>query len=138
MAKTAPKNVNKDVKNPPRSPKSGALLKPFNSITAKQAAEASVRARLIRKQVRAEMLEKLVSNMDFGDQLLKAIKAGDSEKVDIITKALTLVGLTHNQSEDAVKSGFAVKASTTGEAGDKGSEPTQMQVSIEVVDGNQA
>ena len=112
MAKTAPKTVNTDVKNPPRSPKSGALLKPFNSVTAKQAAEASVRARLIRKQVRAEMLEKLVSNMDFGDQLLKAIKAGDSEKVDIITKALTLVGLTHNQSEEMAVSRLKVDATT--------------------------
>lgn len=96
------KSIKQNAKNPPRSPRSGAILKPFTTVTAKAAAEASARARNIRKQVRADMLEKLVSNMDFGEQLLKAIKAGDSEKVDIITKALTLVGLTHNQSEEAV------------------------------------
>lgn len=95
-------NIKPSTKNPPRSPRSGALLRPFTSVTAKQAAEASARARAIRKQVRTEILEKLVSNMDFGEQLLKAIKTNDSEKIDIINKALTIVGLTHNQSDEYV------------------------------------
>lgn len=76
---------------------------PFTVMTAKKAQEASVRARNLRKQVRAQMLDTLVENYNFGEEMLKAIKKGDSNKIDIIQKALTIVGLTHNQSEDAVQ-----------------------------------
>lgn len=76
---------------------------PFTRLNAKQAQEASVRARNLRKQVRAEMLNTLVENLNFGEEMLKAIKKGDTEKADLIIKALTVVGLTHNQSEDAVQ-----------------------------------
>lgn len=95
-------SVNKDVKNPPRSPKSGALLKPFTTLTAKQAQEASVRARNLRKQVRADMLNKVVSNYDFGEELTKALKKGDLDKVTLLKEAMRLIGLQHDQSEDAV------------------------------------
>ena len=76
---------------------------PFTRLNAKQAQEASVRARNLRKQVRAQILETLVDNMNFGEEMLKAIKKGDTGKAELIIKALTLVGLTHNQSEDAVQ-----------------------------------
>lgn len=74
----------------------------FTPMNAKQAAEASARARNIRKQVRAQMLDTLVNNLDFGDEMLKALKKGDLDRVSLIEKAMTIVGLTHNQSEDAV------------------------------------
>ena len=95
--------VSKDVKNPPRSPKSGALLKPFTTLTAKQAQEASVRARNLRKQVRADMLNKVVSNYDFGEELTKALKKGDLDKVTLLKEAMRLIGLQHDQSEEAVQ-----------------------------------
>lgn len=76
---------------------------PFTRLNARQAQEASVRARNLRKQVRAQILETLVDNMNFGEEMLKAIKKGDTDKAELIIKALTLVGLTHNQSEDAVQ-----------------------------------
>lgn len=76
---------------------------PFTPMTAKQAQEASVRARNLRKQVRAQMLDTLVNGMDFGTEMLKAVKSGDSDKIEIIETALRIVGLTHNQSEDAVQ-----------------------------------
>lgn len=95
-------SVSKDVKNPPRSPKSGALLKPFTTLTAKQAQEASVRARNLRKQVRAEMLNKVVQNYDFGEELTKALKKGDLDKVTLLKEAMRLIGLQHDQSEEAV------------------------------------
>lgn len=76
---------------------------PFTAMNAKQAQEASVRARNLRKQVRAQMLDTLVNGMDFGTELLKAVKQCDSDKIEIIETALRIVGLTHNQSEDAVQ-----------------------------------
>lgn len=76
--------------------------RPFTPMNAKEAQEASVRARNLRKQVRAEMLDKLVSNLDLGDEMLKAIKKGDLDKINLLQTALRIVGLTHDQSEDAV------------------------------------
>lgn len=86
----------------PGSAKKGPGV-PFTRMTAKQAQAASVRARNLRKQVRAQMLDTLVENMDFGQEMLKAIKEGDADRVDLIIKSLNLLGLTHNQSEDAVQ-----------------------------------
>ena len=139
MAKTENKTENSvkpGVKNPPRSPRSGALLRPFNSVTAKQAAEASARSRQLRAKVRAEMLETLVKNMDFGQEMLKAIKSTDIDKIDVITRALKIVGLDYASSDDAARSGISVKASTGESAENKADQ--SLNVSIEVVDGSQA
>ena len=139
MAKTENKTENSvkpGVKNPPRSPRSGALLRPFNSVTAKQAAEASARSRQLRAKVRAEMLETLVKNMDFGKEMLKAIKSTDIDKIDVITRALQIVGLDYASSDDAARSGISVKASTGESAENKADQ--SLNVSIEVVDGSQA
>lgn len=89
--------VQKPKKNP--VPKG---LTPFTVMNAKQAQEASVRARNLRKQVRAEMLNKVVSNYDFGDELTKALKKGDLDKVTLLKEAMRLIGLQHDQSEEAV------------------------------------
>lgn len=95
-------NVNKDVKNPPRSPKSGALLKPFNSVTAKAAQEASARARSLRKQMRAQLLDAAINDAKIGDIFVKAIKTKDADLMKLVETGLKIVGLTHDQSEDAV------------------------------------
>ena len=95
-------SVNKDVKNPPRSPKSGALLKPFNSVTAKQAQEASARARSLRKQMRAQLLEAAIQDAKIGELYVKAIKTKDADLMKLVETGLKIVGLTHDQSEDAV------------------------------------
>lgn len=76
---------------------------PFTPMTAKQAQEASVRSRNLRKQVRAQMLDTLVNNLDFGAELLKAIKKGDTDQINLLQTAMKIVGLTHDQSEDAVQ-----------------------------------
>ena len=74
----------------------------FTPLNARQAQEASVRARNLRKQVRAEMLNKVVQNYDFGDELMKALKKGDTKKVELLQTAMRLIGLHYDQSEDAV------------------------------------
>lgn len=95
-------DVSKGVKNPPRSPKSGALLKPFNSVTAKAAQEASVRARNLRKQMRAKILQAAV---DEGiDKLFQqAIKKKDKDLLELVEKGLKLTGLDYASSEDAIQ-----------------------------------
>lgn len=89
--------VQKPKKNP--VPKG---LTPFTVLNAKQAQEASVRARNLRKQVRADMLNKVVQNYDFGEELTKALKKGDLDKVTLLKEAMRLIGLQHDQSEEAV------------------------------------
>lgn len=95
-------SIKQNVKNPPRSPRSGALLKPFNSVTAKQAAEASARARNIRKQMRAKLLDAAVNDGHIDELFLKALKSKDADQLALVEKALKIVGLLHDQSEDAV------------------------------------
>lgn len=74
----------------------------FTPMNARQAQEASVRARNLRKQVRAEMLNTVVQNYNFGDELMKALKKCDTKKVELLQTAMRLIGLHYDQSEDAV------------------------------------
>lgn len=103
-------NVNKDVKNPPRSPKSGALLKPFNSVTAKQAQEASARARSLRKAMRAQLLDAAIQDAKIGELYVKAIKTKDADLMKLVETGLKIVGLTHDQSEDAAAQKIDLKS----------------------------
>ena len=75
----------------------------FTPMTAKQAQEASIRARNLRKQVRAEMLNTVIKNYNFGEELTKALKKCDLDKVTLLKEAMRLIGLQHDQSEEAVQ-----------------------------------
>lgn len=83
----------------------------FTPMSAKQAQEASVKARNLRKQVRADMLNKVVQSYDFGEELTKALKKGDLDKVELLREAMKLIGITHDQSEEAVQK-IDIKADT--------------------------
>jgi len=94
-------SVSDGVQKPKKNPVPKGLT-PFTAMNAKQAQEASVRARNLRKQVRADMLNKVVQNYDFGDEMVKALKKGDLDKITLLKEAMRLIGLQHDQSEDAV------------------------------------
>ena len=105
MSDSVTKNDNNSVTTHTKSPgvlKREKNLVSFTPMTARQAQEASVKARNIRKQVRADILNKLVSNLDFGNEMLKAVKSGDAKRVELLEKALSIVGLRYADSEDAV------------------------------------
>ena len=95
-------SVSDGVQKPKKNPVPKGLT-PFTVMNAKQAQEASVRARNLRKQVRAEMLNKVVQNYDFGEELTKALKKGDLDKITLLKEAMRLIGLQHDQSEEAVQ-----------------------------------
>jgi len=82
----------------PRKP----LPQAFTPMTAKQAQEASVRARNLRKQMRAQILQAAV---DEGiDKLFQqAIKKKDMDLLELVEKGLKLTGLDFASSEDAVQ-----------------------------------
>jgi hypothetical protein len=129
MADTKKKRVTRIV-NKPKS--EGGNLTPFTTVSAKAAVEACNRAKALRKQMRAQILEDAI-NGGIGKLLLKAIQSGDLDQMTICEKAMRLVGLDY-ASSDEVKHGFSVKASAGGETGDKPSEPAQLKVEFEVVD----
>lgn len=79
-----------------------ANLKPFTPMTAKQAAEASARARSIRKQMRAQLLEAAINDAKVGELYVKAFKTRDPDLMKLVETGLKIVGLTHDQSEEAV------------------------------------
>ena len=77
-------------------------LKPFTPMTAKQAQEASVRARNMRKQMRAQLLQAAIDE-GIDKLFIKAMKANDPDKMAIVEKALKLTGLDFGSSEDSVQ-----------------------------------
>ena len=90
-------NVQKPKKNP--VPKG---LTPFTPLTAKQAQEASARARSLRKQFRAKLLETAV-NEGLDKYFAKAIKTMDADAIEVVSKAAKLVGLDFASSEEAIQ-----------------------------------
>ena len=90
-------NVQKHKKNP--VPKG---LTPFTPLTAKQAQEASARARSLRKQFRAKLLDTAI-NEGLDKYFAKAIKNMDAEAIAVVEKAAKLVGLDFASSEEAVQ-----------------------------------
>lgn len=96
---------------------------PFTPMNAKQAQEASVRARNLRKQMRAQLLDAAIKE-GIDKLFVKAMKSGDADTMACIEKAIKIVGLSHDQSEDAVTK-LAVEAKTDNK--------TELSGSIEFV-----
>lgn len=94
-------SVNAGVQKSPKRPVPKQLT-PFTPMNARQAQEASVKARNLRKQVRAEMLNTVVHNYNFGEELSKALKKGDLDKVTLLKEAMALIGLKYEQSDEFV------------------------------------
>lgn len=86
----------------PEKPKKKLPGIPFTSETAKALKAKADAAKAMRKKVRAEMLATLCSKADLGIELLKAMKAGDEKKMNAIEKAIKIVGLHFDQSEESV------------------------------------
>ena len=74
----------------------------FTVMNAKQAQEASVRARNLRKQMRAKLLDAAIQDGKIDELYVKAIKTRDADLMKLVEQGLKIVGLTHDQSEDAV------------------------------------
>lgn len=79
---------------------------------ARQFALSAAAAKRRRKQARSEMLAKLTTELDLGDELVKAWKESDESKMALIEKALRIVGLHHDQSDEARVQNLNVNANT--------------------------
>lgn len=79
-----------------------ANLQPFDSVSAKQAQLVSARARSLRKQMRAKLLETAI-NEGIDKYFAKALKNMDADAIAVVEKAAKLVGLDFGSSEEAVQ-----------------------------------
>lgn len=103
--------------NPPSAPESApkpkkVIGRPITKENAKQYQLSAARAKKLRKEARARMLSALTESMDLGKELLKAMKGQDEKYLGMIEKATRLVGLQHDQSEDAIAQKISLNAKT--------------------------
>lgn len=99
--------------NPPsatNSQKKKPRGRPFTKENAKVMQLSAAHAKKMRKEARAKMLAAMCTELDLGEQLVDAIKKNDMVKMSIVEKALTIVGLTHNQSSEAIAQRLELKS----------------------------
>lgn len=71
---------------------------------------SAAHAKKMRKEARAAMLQAMCTKLNLGDELVDAIRKNDATKMSIVEKALTIVGLTHNQSSEAIAQRLELKS----------------------------
>ena len=84
--------------------------RPITKENSKQFQISSARAKKARKEARAQMLLALTTKLDLGDELVKAWQMSDEKQMNLIEKALRIVGLHHDQSPDAQAQKLQVNA----------------------------
>jgi hypothetical protein len=84
--------------------------RPFTKENAKTMQISAARAKKARKEARAQMLMALTTKLDLGDEIVKAWQMADEKQMNLIEKALRIVGLHHDQSPDAQAQKFQVNA----------------------------
>jgi len=104
----APENPVQSAAKPPRK----SPGRPFTKDNAKQMAISAAKAKAMRKEARAKMLQAMCTSLDLGLELVDAIKKNDLTKITIVDKALHIVGLHHDQSPDAVAQKISLNAKT--------------------------
>ena len=95
----------KEEDKPKRPPRRGSFTKENAAMMARRAQVS----RRNRKQYRDAMFRTLVEKMDLGEELVKAIQRGDETLVTVLEKAVKMVGLHFDQS-DEYKQNISVKA----------------------------
>ena len=104
----APENPVQSATKPPRK----SPGRPFTKDNAKEMAISAAKAKAMRKEARAKMLQAMCTSLDLGKELVDAIKKNDLTKITIVDKALHIVGLQHDQSPDAVAQKISLNAKT--------------------------
>ena len=84
--------------------------KPITKENAKAMALSAARAKRLRKEARMKMLGALTEKLDLGEELYKAMLNRDMDYLAMIEKATRLVGLQHDQSQEAIAQKMEIKA----------------------------
>ena len=96
----------------PPKPKRKSPGRPFTKENAKAMQLSAAKAKRLRKEARAKMLQAMCTSLDLGRELVDAIKKNDLTKITIVDKALHIVGLQHDQSPDAQAQKISLNAKT--------------------------
>ena len=96
----------------PPKPKRKSPGRPFTKENAKAMQLSAAKAKRLRKEARAKMLQAMCTSLDLAKELVDAIKKNDLTKITIVDKALHIVGLQHDQSPDAQKKKITLNAKT--------------------------
>ena len=94
------------------APKKRVVGRPITKETAKQYQLSAAAAKKRRKEERAKMLNALTTQLDLGDELVKAFRSGDERRINIIDKALKIVGLRFEDSDPEAVQNVNVNAKT--------------------------
>lgn len=94
--KNAPVCGDKSEKPKKRMPNGRLITKE----TARQYQISAARAKRLRKEARMKMLAALTTNLDLGQELLKAMNKRDEAYLSMIEKATRLTGLQWEQSDE--------------------------------------
>lgn len=76
---------------------------PFNSETGKAHSKLAASAKALRKKVRKEMLDTLVTELNLGNELVGAIRNQSMVKMSLLEKAIEIVGLKYAQSPEVLE-----------------------------------
>jgi hypothetical protein len=93
-------------------PKKPVRGRPITKETARAYQISSTQAKRRRREARAAMLGALTSKLQLGDELVNAILTNDDTKMNILEKALRLVGLDYQASEEYRTQNLKIDAKT--------------------------
>lgn len=95
-------NENEDLEQKDEQPKKKRVFgRPFTKENAAEMGARGRNTRKLRKEARDKMFLTLVQKLDLGEELIKAIQRGDETLISVLDKAVKMVGLHYDQSEDA-------------------------------------
>lgn len=81
---------------------------------------SSARARKLRKDARNQMLQALCTKLNLGDELVKSVQEHDFNQVQLLEKAIKMVGVHFEQSAEAAQN---IKVESKSEVNAKLSSP---------------
>lgn len=93
--------VETPAENQVEPPKKKVRGRPFTKANAAEMGARGRNTRRLRKEARDKMFLTLVNKLDLGEELIKAIQRGDETLITVLDKAVKMVGLHYDQSEDA-------------------------------------
>lgn len=95
-------NENENLEHQEEQPKKKRVFgRPFTKENAAEMGARGRNTRKLRKEARDKMFLTLVQKLDLGEELIKAIQRGDETLISVLDKAVKMVGLHYDQSEDA-------------------------------------
>lgn len=100
------------VSAPTPAPKK-VIGRPITKETAKQYQLSAAAAKARRKKVRSELLARLTTDFDLAEEMKKALVQHDEQYLNMCEKAMRIIGLHYDQSEEGREKNLNVKSEQT-------------------------